>query len=225
MNIFLSIEVKIFMYNFNGEQLYENIKAICELKNITITSLEREVGLSVPSISKWKEGNPTIQKILLVANALGVTIEYLLSSDIYQTRNITNLFLESIYIKTDKRELKWKKDDTNAKIQMKYSPLIKEEEMLMENTSFDSDITVYSTVIGEKEIYCTHFIIATDFTDEEMHIYHESYHIDIKHEGILEHLDHGTMAQKIFEKLTYISYYEPRQNSLNQFMSDFINNN
>ena len=89
------------MYIYNGEILYENIKTICELKNTTITALEREVGLSVPSISKWKDGNPTIQKILLVANSLNVSIEYLLTSDIHATRDMVSMFLESIYNETN----------------------------------------------------------------------------------------------------------------------------
>ncbi|MBR4085855.1 MAG: helix-turn-helix transcriptional regulator [Lachnospiraceae bacterium] len=210
------------MYNFNGDILYENIKTMCELKNTTITALEREVGLSVPSISKWKDGNPTIQKILLVANALGVSIEYLLTSNIHETRNLTEMFLESVYVKTDTRQLAWEKNNTNALIQIKSRPYIRENLLYMADTSYDDDLIVYSTKIGEKELYCSHFIIVNDFMDEELHTYHESWHVDIRHEDILEELDDGALAQKIFDKLTDISYYEPRRNSLNQFMTDFI---
>lgn len=210
------------MYNFNGDILYENIKTMCELKNTTITALEREVGLSVPSISKWKDGNPTIQKILLVANALGVSIEFLLTSNIHETRNLTEMFLESVYVKTDTRQLAWEKNNTNALIQIKSRPYVRENLLYMADTSYDDDLIVYSTKIGEKELYCSHFIIVNDFMDEELHAYHESWHVDIRHEDILEELDDGALAQKIFDKLTDISYYEPRRNSLNQFMTDFI---
>lgn len=210
------------MYNFNGEILFENIKTICELKNTTITALEREVGLSVPSISKWKDGNPTIQKILLVTNALNVSIEYLLTSDIHKTRQLTEIFLESVYFKTDIRELAWEKNKTTAVSQIKSRPYVREQLLCMGDMAYDEDLIVYSTKVGEKELFCSHFIIVNDFMDEELHVYHESWHVDILHEGIMESLDCGTMAGKLFDKLTDISYYEPRRNSLNQFMSDFI---
>lgn len=210
------------MYIYNGEILYENIKTICELKNTTITALEREVGLSVPSISKWKDGNPTIQKILLVANSLNVSIEYLLTSDIHATRDMVSMFLESIYNETNSRKLIWEKNSVSAKARIESSPFVSNELLYMADTQYDYDITVYTTTIGEKEIYCYNLNIADDYTSEEVHIYHDSYHVCIDHEGILEHIDSTILSKKLHDKLTDITYYEPRRKSLNQFMSDFV---
>lgn len=58
--------------------IYDNIKRICDEKEISIWRLEKELGFSNRSISKWNESEPGIRKVQKVAEYLGVGIEELL---------------------------------------------------------------------------------------------------------------------------------------------------
>jgi len=61
--------------------LYENVKRLCEKKDITIGELERKMSFSNSSIRKWNETEPGIHKVQKVAKYLGVTIEQLLEPE------------------------------------------------------------------------------------------------------------------------------------------------
>lgn len=58
--------------------IYDNIKKICQKKDISITELEKATGISRGLIAKWKSCSPTIDKIKKVADYLGVPLEQLL---------------------------------------------------------------------------------------------------------------------------------------------------
>lgn len=58
--------------------IYENIKAICDKKGISITQLEKEAGLSNGSINKWKNCIPKADSLHAVAKVLKVKMEKLL---------------------------------------------------------------------------------------------------------------------------------------------------
>lgn len=58
--------------------LYENIKALCDSKGISVWRMEKDLGFSNRSISKWNTSEPGIRKVQKVADYLGVPIEKLL---------------------------------------------------------------------------------------------------------------------------------------------------
>lgn len=58
--------------------LYENIKKQCNQKGISIAKLEREVKLSVGSISHWRVSDPKVGNLKAVADYLHCTIDELL---------------------------------------------------------------------------------------------------------------------------------------------------
>lgn len=58
--------------------LYDNVKRLCEEKEISILSLEKSLGFPRSSICKWNENEPGIRKVQKVAEFLGVSIEELL---------------------------------------------------------------------------------------------------------------------------------------------------
>lgn len=58
--------------------LYENIKKRCEAKAISIAKLERDVKLSVGSISHWRVSDPKVGNVKAVADYLHCTIDELL---------------------------------------------------------------------------------------------------------------------------------------------------
>ena len=58
-------------------KLYENIKKQCNQKGISIAKLEREVKLSVGSISHWRVSDPQVGNVKAVADYLQCTIDEL----------------------------------------------------------------------------------------------------------------------------------------------------
>ncbi len=58
--------------------LYDNVKRLCEEKEISILSLEKSLGFPRSSICKWNENEPGIRKVQKVAEYLEVPIEELL---------------------------------------------------------------------------------------------------------------------------------------------------
>ena len=53
--------------------LSDNIKRIAKEKNIPLYKIEKEVGLAEGSLSKWKDSKPSYDKVLAVADVLGVS--------------------------------------------------------------------------------------------------------------------------------------------------------
>ena len=58
--------------------IYEKVKELCEKKNVSIYRVEKDLGFSNRSISKWNETDPGIRKVQKVADYFGVAIEDLL---------------------------------------------------------------------------------------------------------------------------------------------------
>ena len=58
--------------------LYNSIKALCDLRNISISHLERTLEFPRSSICKWDENEPSIWRVYRVAKLLGVTVDSLL---------------------------------------------------------------------------------------------------------------------------------------------------
>lgn len=59
-------------------KLYETIKERCKEKGISIAKLEREVKLSVGSISHWRTSDPKVSSVKAVADYLQCTVDELL---------------------------------------------------------------------------------------------------------------------------------------------------
>lgn len=60
-------------------EIVERIKTVCKKKGTTMGTLEKELGLGNGSIRRWNEKTPGADKILLIANRLEVTTDWLLT--------------------------------------------------------------------------------------------------------------------------------------------------
>lgn len=60
---------------------YEIIKMLCKKNGVSVSFLEKELGFSNASISKWKKSAPGAESVKKVADYFGVTIDYLISGD------------------------------------------------------------------------------------------------------------------------------------------------
>ena len=59
--------------------IYDNIKRLCDERGITIQALEIRAGLGNGVIGKWREHDPGVFYLKKAADALGVTVDELLT--------------------------------------------------------------------------------------------------------------------------------------------------
>ena len=82
--------------------LYERIETLRKSKNISQGKLEKELGFSNGSISKWKNSTPTTERLQKLADYFGVTVEYLLTgeeaeSEVYYTNPETARMAQEMF--------------------------------------------------------------------------------------------------------------------------------
>ena len=61
--------------------LYSNIEARCEKIGISISALEKAIGLGNATIKGWRESSPRIDKLIKVADYFGCTVDELLKEE------------------------------------------------------------------------------------------------------------------------------------------------
>lgn len=61
---------------------YEKLLQICDVKNISVTKLVEELGLSSGNLSKWKSGGkPRSDTLIKITERLGVPVAYFLNEN------------------------------------------------------------------------------------------------------------------------------------------------
>lgn len=60
--------------------MYQKIKSLCEENNISVYQLEKDLGLSTGSVSKWEKSIPRADTLSKVAKYLNVGIDCLLDA-------------------------------------------------------------------------------------------------------------------------------------------------
>ena len=58
--------------------IYQNIKSIADSQKVSIRKIEKDTGITLGSIYHWNDVKPSVDKVVKVANYLGVTVEELL---------------------------------------------------------------------------------------------------------------------------------------------------
>lgn len=58
--------------------IYQNIKSIADSQKVSIRKIEQDTGITLGSIYHWNDVKPSVDKVVKVANYLGVTVEDLL---------------------------------------------------------------------------------------------------------------------------------------------------
>ncbi len=86
---------------------YDNLKAICNLRGLKITTVVTECGGALGSISKWKNGaNPNSDIVIKLAFHLGVTTDYLLMGKENNLSTNENELLEIFQNFNDREQVK-----------------------------------------------------------------------------------------------------------------------
>lgn len=58
--------------------IYENVKALCDKKNISIMELEKKAGVGNGVVGGWRTATPNMKTLQKVADALGVSVSRLM---------------------------------------------------------------------------------------------------------------------------------------------------
>lgn len=58
--------------------IYEKVNNLCKAKNITVSALEKNLGLGYSTIRKWRKSSPNMKNIKKVADYFGVPVTYFL---------------------------------------------------------------------------------------------------------------------------------------------------
>ena len=61
--------------------IYENIKRRCKEKGISLSALEKQVGLGNGAVGKWASMNPRVDLLKRVADYFGCTVDDLLKEE------------------------------------------------------------------------------------------------------------------------------------------------
>ena len=61
----------------NYSIIYNEIKSLCDFNDITLAKLERSLGFSERLISKWKASNPSINKLIPIADYFNVSLYFI----------------------------------------------------------------------------------------------------------------------------------------------------
>lgn len=95
----------------DNELLFNNIKELCDNKNIKITNLEKELKFGGGIISRWGNGaDPSLSKIIDIADYFGVPLDEVVGRNINSNDNSNQKddIIMSLMQMTDNKEIKWK---------------------------------------------------------------------------------------------------------------------
>lgn len=65
--------------------IYQKIKEVCQGCAISVSELERKIGVSTNSLCKWKTISPTVESLLKVADYFNVSLDYFVGRTVSQT--------------------------------------------------------------------------------------------------------------------------------------------
>ena len=85
--------------------MYKRIKMLCKQNGINITSLERELGFAKGSICKWKEHEPSYERIKMVADRFHVSVEYIKYGEDIQWNPREQTVDYNIYLSEEEQEI------------------------------------------------------------------------------------------------------------------------
>lgn len=94
----------------NNEHIVTTIKGLCKTHNISISELEKKINVSQGLISRWNKTEPSLSKIIDIANYFKVSIDELVRYDCSKQ----DPFIEKLILQTVNKTLIW--NDYNKSI-------------------------------------------------------------------------------------------------------------
>ncbi|HIY02612.1 MAG TPA: helix-turn-helix domain-containing protein [Candidatus Blautia faecipullorum] len=87
----------------NLDILWKSVKRLCDQQDVTITQLEKDLGFSPGSMTKWRQSAPSIEKVIAVSKYFRVTIDELCG--IKTEKNDEKL--QNLISYTKQKEIQW----------------------------------------------------------------------------------------------------------------------
>lgn len=123
--------------------IFDKIKTLISERTISISDIEKEIGVSNGTISKWNSSMPKADSLLKVAQILGVSIEYFLIDSFADITNKINYLDNSFFQSADETDVmvNYRKLDTRGK--HKIHTTIYEE---LDRMEYDKQLKIKKTV-------------------------------------------------------------------------------
>lgn len=67
--------------------VYTKVKMLCDEMGVSMRKLSSDCGFSPSAIGKWKDHDPSVEKVQKVAERLGVEPNWLMSDDVQKTEH------------------------------------------------------------------------------------------------------------------------------------------
>lgn len=93
----------------NNQLLVDNIKKLCKDRNVSISTLEKDLFMSSGLISRWAKTTPALDRVVDIANYFHVSVDSLVDTTKESAYNNPKLkqLLSLLYSKSDSEELAW----------------------------------------------------------------------------------------------------------------------
>ena len=88
----------------DNELLVSNIKNLCKTNDMPISQLEKELGFGAGLISRWTKADPSIGKIIDIADFFYVSLDSLAGRKLHKQESFIPLLLRL----TQDKEITWK---------------------------------------------------------------------------------------------------------------------
>lgn len=101
----------------NNELLVNNIKKLCKENQIKIHQLEKEVDIGAGTISRWVKSDPTLSRVVSIADFFHVTVDDLIGRRVEQYEELD--LVTSLSILTSEKMTHWNDITTQQIVQCK----------------------------------------------------------------------------------------------------------
>lgn len=71
--------------------VFDRVKDLCDLKGISVSQMEKEIGISQGAAYKWKKSSPSQKMFEKLSVFFNVSIDYLMTGEEKEKREIPNI--------------------------------------------------------------------------------------------------------------------------------------
>lgn len=194
--------------------MVQNIKYLCSKNEVTISQLEREIGVSPGFLTRMSSSYPSIDKVAAVADFFNVSIDFICNF-IIKEDSLYDIFVENLAIKTQKRTIQWRSVDYKER---KYTIL---EKYNIDDDHLGSDWTIYVTVDNETEIVCARQYVY--HADDETLEYKNCFYLVIYVNYTCNRIQvDEKLVGRLFENINTVLYKDPLKEKVDNIIKNFI---
>lgn len=216
----------------NRETVIQNIKRLCTHKNIPISQLEKNIGVSPGFLTRMSTSYPSVDKVAAAAKYLEVSIDFLCNATLTDDNLLHNTFAEILAQRTLYKTVQWVKIVKND---ARYN-MINNLDILKSNRGeninydtgetyddLDQDLFIYFTSESDLDIYYVYQIVCVNFDDEVYSNYNEYSYvlINVDHANSFLDVDEN-IIKELRNNIEMVLYKEPQKEKIKNILENFI---